>query len=82
MGLELRRDKNHNLRSKWWYGRYIINGERRFVNLDVEIKGKVPLNLRASGDTTFECSRTLASAKLKDVWPELQCEAGSDAVSV
>ena len=65
MGLELRRDSNQQLRSKWWYGRYIINGERKFMNLDVEIKGTVPKNLRKQGDTAFECSRTLASAKLK-----------------
>ena len=65
MGLELRRDKNHNLRSKWWYGRYMINGERRLANLDVEIKGKVLKTLRKTGDMAFECSRTLATAKLK-----------------
>ena len=70
MGLELRRDKDRNLRSKWWYGRYMVNGQRRFVNLGVEVKGKVPQNLRQLGDTAFECSRTLAAAKLKDFLAE------------
>lgn len=67
MGLELRRDKKHNLRSKWWYGRYMIDGNRRFTNLGVEVKGRVPKNLRETGDTAFECSRTLANAKLKEL---------------
>ena len=70
MGLELRRDKKHNLRSKWWYGRYMINGKRYFTNLNVEVKGKVPQNIRKKGDTAFECSRTLASAKLKELIAE------------
>jgi integrase len=65
MGLELRRDKNKNLRSKWWYGRYMIDGKRHFTNLGVEVKGKVPKNLHKQGDMAFECSRTLAAAKLK-----------------
>lgn len=70
MGLELRRDKNHNLRSKWWYGRYVINGKRHFINLGVEVKGNAPKNLRKRGDTAFECSRTLANAKLKELLSE------------
>ncbi len=70
MGLELRRDKKHNLRSKWWYGRYMINGKRHFINLNVEVKGKVPKNIRKQGDMAFECSRTLASARLKELVAE------------
>jgi integrase len=70
MGLELRRDKNHKLRSKWWYGRYMVDGKRHFTNLGVEVKGKVPKNLRKQGDMAFECSRTLADAKLKDLISE------------
>ena len=65
MGLELKRDKNHNLRAKWWYGRYMINGQRHFINLGVEVKGTVPKSLRKQGNTAFECSRTLAAAKLR-----------------
>jgi hypothetical protein len=70
MGLELRRDKNHELRSKWWYGRYMVDGKRHFINLGVEVKGKVPENLRERGDTAFECSRTLAAAKMKELLAE------------
>ena len=72
MGLELRRDKNHNLRSKWWYGRYMIDGKRRFVNLGVEVRGSTPKNLREQGNMAFECSRTLAAAKLKDLLERAQ----------
>jgi len=64
MGPELRRDNNQNVRSKWWYGRYIINGERKFVNLGVEIKGRVQETLRWRGDGTFELSRIRAQTKL------------------
>lgn len=72
MGLELRRDADHNLRSNWWYGRYTINGQRRFVNLGVEVKGSVPKNIRKQGDVAFECSRTLAAAKLKELMEQAQ----------
>jgi len=72
MGLELRRDKNHNLRSKWWYGRYTLDGKRRFVNLGVEVKGAPPNDLRKTGNTAFECSRTLAQARLGDFLKEAQ----------
>ena len=70
MGLELRRDKKHNLHSKWWYGRYMVNGKRHCINLGVEVKGKVPKDLRKQGDMAFECSRTLAAAKLKELMSE------------
>ncbi len=67
MGLELRRDENQVLRSKWWYGRYTANGKRNFINLGIEVRGTPPENLRHEGDMAFECSRTLASAKLNEL---------------
>jgi integrase len=67
MGLELRRDADHNLRSKWWYGRYTVNGKRRFINLDVEVQGKPPADIRQTGSTAFECSRALAQTKLNEL---------------
>ncbi len=67
MGLELRRDGNQQLRSNWWYGRYTANGKRHFINLGIEVRGTPPNNLRHEGDTAFECSRTLASAKLNEL---------------
>lgn len=70
MGLELRRDKTHNLRSKWWYARYTGNGKRRFVNLGVEAKGTAPKTLREQGNMAFECSCTRAAAKLQELLNE------------
>ncbi|VGO14641.1 hypothetical protein PDESU_03206 [Pontiella desulfatans] len=64
MGLELRRNKNKALRSKWWYGRYDINGKRHCVNLGIQVQGNPPKSLRKTGDMDFECSRSLAQAKL------------------
>ena len=31
MGLELRRDSNQQLRSKWWYGRFLAIGRERQI---------------------------------------------------
>jgi integrase len=67
MGLEIQKKKDGSLRSKWWYGRFEVNGKETCVNLDVEIKGTVPKKPQKYGDTAFECSRTLAAAKLKDL---------------
>jgi integrase len=45
----------------------MVDGKRHFINLGVEVKGKVPENLREQGDMAFECSRTLAAAKMKEL---------------
>lgn len=44
MGLELRRNGNQQLRSNWWYGRYMINGKRRFMNLGIEVSREMMEN--------------------------------------
>ena len=59
MGLELRKD------SKWWYGRYSVNGQRYCVNLDVEVRGRRPASKDEAGDATFENSRGAAALALK-----------------
>jgi len=53
--------------SKWWYGRYQVNGKRHCVNLDVKIAGTPPKSLRDEGDAAFERSRGLAQAKLNQI---------------
>ncbi|MGE4489222.1 MAG: tyrosine-type recombinase/integrase [Kiritimatiellales bacterium] len=73
MGLEIQRKKNGSVRSVWWYGRFEADGKNRFINLDVEIKGKVPKTLRQTGDAAFERSRIKAQIKLD----ELKAEARS-----
>jgi integrase len=67
MGLEIQKKKDGSLKSNWWYGRFMINGKQHVMNLGVEVKGKVPKTLRTLGDTAFECSRTLAALKLKEM---------------
>ncbi len=67
MGLEIQKKKDGSLKSNWWYGRFMVNGENHVINLGVEIKGKVPKTLRKQGDMAFECSRTLAASKLQDM---------------
>ena len=64
MGLEIQRNKEGKLRSKWWYGRFVINGSASYVNLDVEIAGRVPVKLKKRGDDVFELSRMRAQTKL------------------
>jgi integrase len=65
MGIEIRRLKSGKLKSKWWYGSYQSNGKRRVVNLNVEILGKVPRNLRHDGNAEFEQSRGQAQLALE-----------------
>lgn len=50
MALELKRKKDGSLRSRYWYGRYEINGKKYCANLDVPVDGAVPLNLRLADD--------------------------------
>jgi len=67
MGLEIQKNKDGSLKSNWWYGRFEVDGKSHFVNLGIEVKGRVPATLRKTGDTAFECSRTLAAAKIKEL---------------
>ena len=67
MGLEITRKKDGSLRSKWWYGRFEVNGKTKSVSLDVEIKGKVPKTLRHIGNPTFERSRAQAQVRLDEL---------------
>lgn len=53
MGLEITRKKDGTLRSKYWYGRFEVNGTSKYLNLGVEIKGRLPETLRDTGDPRF-----------------------------
>jgi integrase len=64
MPIEIRRNKDGSLKSKWWYGSYQANGKRHVVNLGVKIAGKAPLSLRIDGDAAYEQSRGEAKAAL------------------
>jgi len=65
MGIEIRRNADGSLKTKWWYGGYQVNGKRLAVNLGVEVEGKVPHSLRTAGDAKFEQSRGKAQAALE-----------------
>jgi len=64
MGLEIQRRKDGTLRSKWWYGRFEVNGSLKCINLGVKISGDIPKLLCQRGDDTFESSRLKAQFKL------------------
>ena len=54
MGLTLRKE------SKWWYGRYYIDGKQIVKRLDVKVTGTRPMKLAELGDAAFERSRIRA----------------------
>ena len=70
MGLEITRRKNGSIRSKWWYGNFTASGKRRYINLGVEIEGKIPRSLKEVGNVPFERSRIKAQLKLDELKAE------------
>jgi len=66
MPLEFRRQRDGRLRD-YWFGSFAINGKRYVINLGVKIAGTPPasLSLKDRGDTPYEVSRAVASAKLQ-----------------
>lgn len=78
MALELRRNKDKSLKSKWWYGRFEVNGKTKCVNLGVEIKGTVPTTLRETGDLLFEQSRVLAKVQLDGLISEAKSRKSAE----
>lgn len=67
MALELQRN-----RSKWWYGRVVLNGRKIGKNLGVEVKGVIPNSLAEQGDMVFERSRAKALAALEKLQLDLK----------
>jgi len=51
MSLEIRKS------SKWWYGVFMVKGQRTVINLGVPITGKRPPKRAMLGDDEFERSR-------------------------
>ena len=51
MALELRKSSN------WWYGTFMVNGQKTVLNLGVKITGKRPPKRTMVGDDEFERSR-------------------------
>ncbi|QHI69875.1 tyrosine-type recombinase/integrase [Tichowtungia aerotolerans] len=67
MGLQITRRKDGSIRSKWWYGDFIIDGKRHFTNLGVAIEGTIPASLKEVSDVPFERSRMKAQLKLDEL---------------
>lgn len=63
--MELRKKKDGTLKSKYWYGSYVVNGKRHVKSLGVEVAGTPPKSLRDLGDALFELSRGEAKERLK-----------------
>jgi integrase len=51
MALEIRKS------SRWWYGTFMVNGQKTVINLGVPITGKRPPKRTMLGDDEFERSR-------------------------
>lgn len=72
MPLELRAS------SKWWYGRYAVDGKRYCVNLEVPIQGERPGGIKdITNDPLFEASRATAKAKLDALIEEARSKRGA-----
>jgi integrase len=78
MSLEIQKRKDGTLKSKYWYGRYAVNGQRKVVNLNIEVKGRVPATLRDEGDIAFERSRVLAQVKLDELIREARSHKAAE----
>ena len=72
MGIKILKDPNGNFR-RMWYGRLMYKGRLNETNLNVEIKGAIPLDengnvkLSVQGDEAFERSRK-AAQRAFDAW--------------
>lgn len=80
MPLELRRKPDGTLKSKWWYGAYMVNGHRYATNLGVEVKGTPPKSLKKEGDPTFERARGIAQAKLDALIADTKGQRSAEAL--
>lgn len=78
MALEIVRKKDKTLKSKWWYGRFEVNGKTKCVNLGIEIRGEVPPSLRKIGDPLFERSRAQAQVKLDGLVQEARSHKAAE----
>lgn len=58
--------------SKWWYGRWDVNGKTYCKNLGVEIKGRPSQKRGAPGDAAFEKSKGQAQTKLDQLIADSQ----------
>ena len=58
--------------SKWWYGRYKVDGKEYIKNLHVEIKGVPPPPDQEHGSVQYERSRVKAETVLQGLMTEIE----------
>jgi hypothetical protein len=58
--------------SKWWHGRWDVNGRTYCKNLGVKIKGRPPQKRGTPGDAAFEKSKGQAQTKLDQLVADSQ----------
>jgi hypothetical protein len=73
MSLQLEPNK-----SKWWYGRFVVNGRKLNKNLGVEIRGVPPPRLSQIGDPVFERSRAKAQAAMERLQIDLKKRSSAE----
>ena len=67
-------------RSPFWYGRFIREGKKTYVKLNVPIEGTPPPSrrLKDRGDAAFEKSRMKAEIGLESVIKEMESQLGEE----
>ena len=60
--------------SQWWYGRFIVKGVAKLINLGVKIDGRRPQRISDEGDAAFERSRGKALQEHERVRDELRAK--------
>ncbi len=58
--------------SKWWYGRYKVDGKEYFKNLRVGVRGTPPKSDEEHGSVQYEKSRTEAEILLRGLLKEIE----------
>lgn len=74
-GLERRKD------SRWWYGRFQIDGERKVKNLRVEVRGTPPEEGQEHGSVQFETSKAEAEAALQSLLAEMNSNKSAEELA-
>ena len=80
MSLEIRRKSDGTLKSKYWYGAFMVDGKRHVKNLGVQIAGTPPASLRKDGDAAFERSRGEAKRTFEQAVAGARSSKSSEAM--
>lgn len=67
--------------SKWWYGSYRSEGQRKTINLHVEVRGTPPGDNEEFGSVQFERSKAEAKTTLKSLLAEINSTRTSEELA-